>query len=327
MNSGVDPIQEKRKRGKKSTSLDEAIRNYTSGRNLKENTIKDITRAMKLLEDWKQRPILDIKPSMVEAKHKQLSIKGPTRANLTMRYLRAVLNDVNARYSADHGEPLLIINPVKHLSTLKAWNRTTRRRTFLKSHELPMWTDAVLNKLHGLKFADEMRDCLMLSILTGIRPSEALELTWKGVDFKSETITFYDTKNHSDHELPMTKWVNSMLSQRNNIVGDEFVFSDSKGNRLKDTRAGITRVKDESGVEFMLTDLRRTFITTAERLDIGIYSLKRMLNHAIDSDVTAGYIIPTTDRIREPMQHIEDTLLYEAGLQAKGKIIKMRLKG
>ena len=56
-------------------------------------------------------------------------------------------------------------------------------------------------------------------------------------------------------------------------------------------------------------DLRRTFITTAESLDIPAYALKRLLNHKMNHDVTAGYIIMDVDRLRKPMQKITDYLL------------------
>jgi len=53
----------------------------------------------------------------------------------------------------------------------------------------------------------------------------------------------------------------------------------------------IQRVIRDSNVQFTLHDLRRTFITIAESLDIFAYAIKRLVNHKISGDVTAGYII------------------------------------
>jgi len=61
-----------------------------------------------------------------------------------------------------------------------------------------------------------------------------------------------------------------------------------------------------SGVECTLHDLRRTFITIAESLDIPGYALKRLLNHKDPNDVTAGYIVSDVGRLRGPMQKITD---------------------
>ena len=66
---------------------------------------------------------------------------------------------------------------------------------------------------------------------------------------------------------------------------------------------------NESGVSFTVHDLRRTFITIAESLDISAYSLKRLLNHKMTNDVTAGYIITDVERLRAPMQKITDYML------------------
>jgi integrase len=65
-------------------------------------------------------------------------------------------------------------------------------------------------------------------------------------------------------------------------------------------------VAESAGVPFTLHDLRRTFITIAESLDIPAYALKRLLNHKDPNDVTAGYIVSDVNRLREPMKRIMD---------------------
>ena len=68
-------------------------------------------------------------------------------------------------------------------------------------------------------------------------------------------------------------------------------------------RTAIDRVINESGVHFTPHDLRRTFITVAESLDIPAYALKRLLNLTkTRMDITASYIISSTERLRQPMQ-------------------------
>ena len=44
------------------------------------------------------------------------------------------------------------------------------------------WFEAVL-ALKGFHLAAEARDCLLLMVLTGVRPGEALGLLWDDVDF------------------------------------------------------------------------------------------------------------------------------------------------
>jgi hypothetical protein len=66
--------------------------------------------------------------------------------------------------------------------------------------------------------------------------------------------------------------------------------------------------------------LRRTFSTIAESIDIPAYAIKRLLNHKMKSDVTAGYIVMDVERLREPMQKITDYILSAAGVRPKAKV-------
>lgn len=68
-------------------------------------------------------------------------------------------------------------------------------------------------------------------------------------------------------------------------------------------------MRDASGVSFTLHDLRRSYITVAESIDISAYALKRLVNHKMSNDVTAGYIVNDVERLREPMQRISNFLI------------------
>lgn len=64
-------------------------------------------------------------------------------------------------------------------------------------------------------------------------------------------------------------------------------------------------------MSFTVHDLRRTFATTTESLDLPAYALKRLLNHKMNTDVTAGYIVRDVERLRKPMQRISDFLVRQ----------------
>lgn len=87
------------------------------------------------------------------------------------------------------------------------------------------------------------------------------------------------------------------------IVASDYVFPGSgNGGYLVEPRVQMGKITEFSGVNFTVHDLRRTFITIAESLDIAAYSLKRLLNHKMTNDVTSGYIITDVERLRKPMQ-------------------------
>jgi hypothetical protein len=70
-----------------------------------------------------------------------------------------------------------------------------------------------------------------------------------------------------------------------------------------------------------LHDLRRTFITVADRLDMSAFAIKRLVNHKTSSDVTDGYIVIDAERLRGPMQRVTDYLLRTAGVRDSAEII------
>ncbi len=86
------------------------------------------------------------------------------------------------------------------------------------------------------------------------------------------------------------------------------------------TKAELDRKIEENpddivpGIKFCLHDLRRTFITIAESLDISYAALKRLLNHSDGNDVTGGYLQITTDRLRDPMERISTRIMELMGI-------------
>jgi len=57
---------------------------------------------------------------------------------------------------------------------------------------------------------------------------------------------------------------------------------------MVEPRPQIRKVITRSGVTFTLHDLRRTFISAAEAMDISMYTIKCLANHKTGNDVTNG---------------------------------------
>jgi len=94
-------------------------------------------------------------------------------------------------------------------------------------------------------------------------------------------------------------------------------------NDIMEPRKAMLNVIELSSIEFTVHDLRRTFITTAESLDISAYALKRLLNHKMNNDVTSGYLIIDAERLRKPMQQITDYFLKCMGVKEE-TVISLR---
>jgi integrase len=305
---GRDPIAEKREKRIRTVTLGEAFDDYVATRkDLKASTIHDYRRSIDgPFESWKSKQLIDITKDMVELKHRELSRKSPARANNAMRVLRAIFNHAMKKHEDAKGRPIIPVNPVDRLQQLRAWNKIERRQTLLKSHQLKPWYDATLQLNHLTT-----RDYLHFILLTGLRRSEASHLTWDAVDYKDKTFTIHDTKNSQPHTLPLSDFLDEMLRTRYAERENNYVFHSkfSKQGYLVEPRTALARITELSGVSFTLHDLRRTFITIAESLDIPAYALKRLLNHKDPNDVTAGYIISDVERLREPMQRVTDFIV------------------
>lgn len=309
---GTNPITEKIKDHAESVTLKEALKAYLESRQLKPTTIKDISRAFKGFEDWEKKPLRAITREMVSKRHHELGELSPARANLAMRYLRAIFNFSIAHYTDKEGQPFIADNPVKRLSQTRTWYRVDRRETVINPRQLSPWFVAVLSLSNTVA-----RDYFLVILLTGLRRTEAMELKWLDVDLEGKTLKVCDTKNHRDHTLPLSDYLLYILKTRRAEAVGEYVFESSRG-KLQNLRYALEIVIKNSGVAFTVHDLRRTFATIANSLDIPAYTVKMLLNHKMNGDVTAGYIIADVERLRMPMQRITDYIINQAKADVHG---------
>lgn len=103
----------------------------------------------------------------------------------------------------------------------------------------------------------------------------------------------------------MSDFVSELMERRSHNKTSEFVFpAESKAGYIYEPKKAVNRVVELSGVPFTLHDPRRTFATTDDSLDLSAYALKRLLNHKMNNDVTAGDIMRSVEQLRKPMQQI-----------------------
>jgi integrase len=307
--TGRDPMAERKQAKVGAVTLGEAFTEYLSVRSeLRPKTVKEYQRVMGIsFGDWRKRPLLEITGDMVGKRHAVLGERyGKAWANLSMRVLRALFNFAAANYEVG-GKALVLGNPVKRLSRTRAWFRVDRRETLIKPHQLRPWMEAVLALDNGLA-----RDYLQLVLLTGLRRSEALGLKWEDVDLLGRTLTVKSTKNHRDHTLPLPDYLAVLFGAMPRYGAN--VFEGARG-----LSSALEEVARRSGVPFCIHDLRRTFATIADSLDIPAYAVKALLNHK-GSVVTAGYVA-STERLRGPMQKITDYVLRCAGVEVSAEVL------
>jgi Integrase len=334
MAKGEDPVAKRREEEIKCLNLEKAIERYFETRSLKPGTVLTYTKLFRLyMEDWFKKPLGSITRDMVAQRHKKVGeVAGEAAANNLMRTFRAVYN-----FARSLSNDAIPENPVQRLSQTRQWYKVGRRRTLLKSHELAPWYAAVQRIENPI-----IKDYFLLTLFTGLREQEGLTLKWSTVDMRdrSFTVEHSATKNGKPHTLPMSNFIFALFERLAAQRMNEYVFpgrgatghlvetvkqaqfvehqTQLSFNGVSDKQAMAKKMEDspegvEPGVKFCLHDLRRTFITIAESLDIPYAALKRLLNHSDGNDVTGGYLQITTDRLREPMERISLKLLELMG--------------
>jgi integrase len=317
ISEGVNPTKQKEEKTLKDITLGQVFSDYIENRrtSLKANTQKNYVGTFNsYLIEWEDKPIDDITGKMVLQKHREITKSSPSRANTVMRHLRAYYRFAINEYEDSNNKPIFTYNPVDKLSHHKVWNREKRKQTVIKTYDLKKWYEAVMAlpqhqyKDIYIESAETCRDLFLFILFTGLRRREASTLMWSNIDFKDHSLTIEDTKNHETHSLPLTPFLLEILERRKSE--SPYIFQGTTPDKpLNDPKKQLDKVRKISGVYFNLHDLRRTFITIAESLDINTYALKRLLNHKDQRDVTGGYIITDMERLREPMNKITNYIL------------------
>lgn len=349
LSKGIDPQEEKRqaerldrkeqaKQASLAITLDQAMNDYltVNDEDLSDRTKYDYRKEFRLyLSEWKNTRLVDITETMVTDHYRKVTKKAATTGTNAFKKLRAVFNFAIDHYRLEDkaGEdgrteqsepvPLFTLNPVLVLTKTKAWKKKKRRKTVIARKKLGVWFQAIRTLKRQTPFENKRTACdyLVTLILTGMREKECAKLEWQYVDLEMGTITLIEenVKARRQHEIPMTDYLWSLIRDRHRKRSSIFVFPSATDNTkyLTWSRGVVAEITKETGIKFCHHDLRRTFTSIAEYIGLPNFTIKRLLNHAIDSDVTGGYISEFFDDegLRAPMQRITDFILGEAGLK------------
>lgn len=320
LSSGINPNEEQRAAKKANVSLQQAYADYKTSRVLSVNTLRGYNSVLNTyLVDYSAKPLSCITEEVVKKEHARLTKSSPAQADHAMRFLRAIFNYAKYEYRGVGNTYVFDVNPVQILSHHRSWNKVGRKNTRITIGQLKTWFEGVSRtRQDGDDFSVAVCDLIEMALLTGLRRSELLSLQWAQVNLKEKTYFIDKTKNGDPLELPISSYVNEILLRRIKIKDEhDYVFNvPNDYGVIKEPKKVIAKIRELTGIEFTLHDLRRTFTTTGESLNIGPYMIKRLLNHRTRrDDVTAGYIILTPEELRVPAQNIENKILEQAGIK------------
>jgi integrase len=332
MAQGVDRIRVSKAQQLAAVTLDEAYNEYISIRSLASNTRHDYEKAMRLaFANWRNTPLAKITGGMVQRRFEEVSKRGPAQANQMFRFLRAVLGWAMWHFANEDDTPLIPANPCDILTRLKQWNPVRRRERHIAQEQLRPFMQAIEHNVDDSPHLRDTKDLCALLILTGLREQEGCRLLREDVDLNKRLITVRATKNGRDHSLPIGPWLARRLQERlSATTSSEYAFpAPNAAGHLLNHRKQVLAVVEASGVEFRLHDLRRTFATIVNHhLDhkMSGYTIKRLLNHSISGDVTAGYVQHPIEKLRQPMELVEDFVLRSASMMPSAVVHQLGLR-
>ena len=298
LGNGLNPAEEKRKLKVKQMTLAELMEKYIEQKGLKLSSGTATDYQKKLGEgfpDWLNKPVNAITREMVAKRHKTLPGNSTSKDN-KMRILRLLMNSALALKIIDES-PADVLKKAE----LALWSKPTRKSRIIPADKLQDWYGAVLELTNP-----KAKTYLLLLLYTGLRANEALHLEWKNVDFKNDTLTVMDTKNHSNFTTYIPTQLRPYLRNLQELTGgNTFVFpGDNAEGVMAIPRWPLDQVTLKTGVEFSSHDLRRTFATIAEASLLPETIIKKLLNHTTDNCVTGGYIRTEANTMKQAVDRI-----------------------
>lgn len=306
----------------------------------KPNSIRVLDKAQQKLKEWERYRVRDLTGNVILKKFDEIASKTRTTAEQTFRWANVAVQhaiDVEAMNAQSQQRlPVLTYNPFTVLRVQKKYRSRSELEESYQSKGVrnPLSAKDTLGKfleaLHSKRSFNRLGcDYLLLTVLLGARKEETASLCWREelseeevktanyVDLANKKIFFFDTKNRTNHELPVCDAVKSILEDRRDIVFTEetkaehrrWVFPArsprSQSGHYSDSKTLREYLCAEAGIVKLGThDLRRTFGRIAEEL-VSYAVVKKLLNHRNTTDPTERYAEPDRNRVYEALQRIE----------------------
>lgn len=229
----------------------------------------------------------------VREMHEAASKTAPFEANRTVALLRAAINQALAdgTWNASdlvHGE-----NPALRIEL----NQEKTRKEWIRPDEIPAVIAAIDTEEDPF-----IRAFFRMALFTGARRGELLGLRWDDVDLAGKTIIFRDTKNKTDHTVPLAPEAVELLKSLPKLAGNPYVFCGRKEHQpLVNPDKPWKRITEAAGITRRVTihDLRRTVGSLLASSGWSTQQIGKLLNHK--SAITAKVYAEIADQAKDDM--------------------------
>ena len=146
------------------------------------------------------------------------------------------------------------------------------------------------------KQSEPMQTLFKMLLLLGQRSGETKRMKWDDIHGDTWIIPESETKNGKAHSVPLPDFALELLENIRPLTGKHsyvFTSQSSRGDgHVQWIQKAVKRIRDNSGVDFRIHDLRRTAATGMAECGVDRVALGKTLNHRGTSDdrsVTAIY--------------------------------------
>jgi integrase len=238
---GTNPAERRREKRREWT-LETLFHDYLEhhAKVHKRSWREDEAQFRRYLQPWGKRRLSALKRAEVKHLHARIGQdSGFYAANRLLALLRKLFNyALRERDIALPANPALGIRPFKE----------EKRERWLAAEELPAFFQSVAEES-----SPDVRDYVMLSLLTGARRSNVLSMTWEEIDLGRAVwaIPAAKFKTGKPHVIPLPPPAIVLLEARRMLYGGSgHVFpSHGKTGHMVEPKAGWARILKRAGIE------------------------------------------------------------------------------
>lgn len=262
------------------------------------------------LAHWGTRKISSIRHEEVDRLHKKIGAevgrKGSAKqvtANNVVKLLHVMFNQAITVWRIYSGD-----NPAHGIQRFAEKSRDR----FLQPDELPRFFAALAEEQNTT-----IRDYVLISLLTGARKSNVLEMQWSQVNLDRGEWRIPETKNGEPQTVTLAPEAIEILKQRTGS-GCAWVFpGEGKTGHLVEPKTAWKRILDRAGIaegDLRLHDLRRSLGSWQARTGASLSVIGKSLNHK-NTSTTAIYARLDLDPVRQSVDTAVAAMFEAGGLK------------
>ena len=313
---GINPTEQKRIR-KAEMTFSDLFRDWVKECKAKgKKSLGNDERNYRLhLGTLAKKKLSDIERQHIRTLHRKIGTQsGIYQANRVLTLIRAVFNfGIKALDIPNLSNPAIGIKA----------NREESRDRRLHPDEMPRFFEALAAEENP-----DMRDYVMLSLLTGARRSNVLAMDWKEIHLERRTWTIPGSKAKAKDSIavPLSSAALEVLQARAEANGAEgWVFpSSGKTGHLVEPKKGWQRLLQRAGIEDLrIHDLRRSLASFQIDAGVSLAVIGKGLGHH-SQQTTAVYARLAQDPVADAWQKGTDAILVAAGVKKTAEVVPMK---